>query len=85
LTQTIPIRRTVKGELFFDILNLANLLNDDWGRVYAVSFPYGLTVANASYDPAANQYVYRFTGGKTQTLQAALSRWQLQGGVRVKF
>ena len=83
--QEIPLRGRVKGELFLDILNVANLLNADWGRVYAASFPYGLAVANASYDPGANQYVYRFTGAKEQTLQASISRWQMQGGARIKF
>jgi len=83
--QEIPLGRHVKSELFLDILNLANLLNSDWGRVYAASFPYGLAVANASYDPTANQYVYRFTGAKEQTLQASPSRWQIQGGARIKF
>jgi len=42
-------------------------------------------MANASYDPVANQYVYRFTGAKEQTLQASISRWQMQGGARIKF
>lgn len=83
--QEIPLHGRLKSELFFDILNLANLLDDDWGRVYAANFPYGLAVVDAKYDPVANQYVYRFTGAKEQTLQASLSRWQLQGGVRVKF
>jgi hypothetical protein len=85
LVQEIPFWRTVKAELYCDILNLGNLLNDDWGRVEAVGFPYGLTVANASYDPFTNQYLYRFTGAKSQTLQPGPSRWQLQGGVRIKF
>jgi hypothetical protein len=83
--QEIPLGRHVKAELFLDIFNVANLLNSDWGRVYAASFPYGLAVANASYDPVANQYVYRFTGAKEQVLQASLSRWQIQGGARIKF
>jgi len=84
-TQEIPLRGRVKAELFLDIMNLANLLNPDWGRVYAVNFPYGLAAANARYDPVANQYVYRFTGAKEQTLQASLSLWQIQGGARIKF
>ena len=83
--QEIPLHGRIKGELFLDILNLANLLNGNWGRVYSASFPYGLAVGNASYDPVANQYVYRFTGAKEQTLQASLSRWQMQGGARIKF
>jgi hypothetical protein len=84
-SQEIPLRGRVRGELFLDILNFANLLNDHWGRIYAASFPYGLAMANASYDPVANQYVYRFTGAKEQTLQASISRWQMQGGARIKF
>jgi hypothetical protein len=83
--QGIPLRGRLKVELFFDILNLANLLNDDSGQVSAASFPYGLAVAYASYDPVANQYVYHYTGAKEQTLQASLSRWQMHGGARVKF
>jgi len=84
-TQAIPLRGRMAGELFLDILNVANLLNPDWGRVYAVGFPYVLAVANANYDPVAHQYVYRFTAAKSQTLQASLSRWQMQGGARIKF
>ncbi|MFT3783130.1 MAG: carboxypeptidase regulatory-like domain-containing protein [Nibricoccus sp.] len=84
-SQEIPLWRRAHAELFVDILNFANLLNDEWGRIYAVSFPYGLAVANASYDPQANQYVYRFTGVRGQTLQGSLSRWQMAAGVRLKF
>ena len=84
-TQEIPLRGRVKGELFLDMINVANLLNKDWGRVYAASFPYGLAVANASYDPTANQYIYRYTEAKAQTLQISPSCWQMQGGARVKF
>ncbi|MBK9990210.1 MAG: TonB-dependent receptor [Verrucomicrobia bacterium] len=84
-TQEIPLHGRVKGELFLDIINVANLINTDWGRVYAASFPYGLAVANGSYDPTTNQYVYRYTGAKAQTLQTAPSRWQMQGGARLKF
>ncbi len=84
-SQEISVRGRLKAELFLDIYNLANLLNDDWGHVYAAGFPYGLAVGNASYDPVADQYVYRFTGAKEQTLVASSSRWQLQGGARIKF
>ncbi len=85
LIQGLPLRGRLRAELFLDVLNLANLLNDNWGRQYAVSFPYALAVANASYDPAANQYVYSFSGVKAQSLVASRSRWQMQGGARLKF
>ena len=84
-SQDFPLRGRLKVQAFLDILNVANLLNEHWGRVYAVGFPYTRPVINASYDPVAGQYVYRFTGVKDETLQAARSRWQMQGGVRVKF
>ncbi len=85
LTQEIALWRGLRAELFTDILNLGNLLNPRWGRIEQVSFPYGLIVANASYDPAANQYVYRYTGARSPTLQPGPSRWQIQCGVRLSF
>ncbi len=85
ITQEIPLHRHIKAELFLDILNLANLLNNKWGRVEAVSFPYNLSVANASYDPTTNQYVYRFTTPGKPSLQPGPSRWQMSTGTRIKF
>jgi hypothetical protein len=84
-SQEVPLGGQVKAEVFCDIINLGNLLNPDWGTIYQVNFPYGLIVANASYDPAGNQYAYRYTGARTQALQASISRWQIQTGLRVKF
>lgn len=85
ITQAVPLGGRFRGEVFLDIDNLGNLLNDEWGRVYAASFPYVLSVANANYDPIANQYVYRFTGAKAEVLQPGVSRWQLRGGLKVRF
>ncbi len=86
LSQEIPIWRNVKGELFYDIINLGNLLNSHWGRISQVGFPYNYTVASATVDTVANQYVYNFTGTPSgQRMQADTSRWQMQGGVQIKF
>ena len=84
-TQQLPLWRETSAELFADIVNFANLLNPRWGRMEQVSFPHGLIVANASYDPAANQYVYRYTEARTQTLQPGSSRWHIQAGIRLKL
>jgi hypothetical protein len=84
-TQRISVWRDLNAEFFADIINVGNLLNSRWGRIEQVSFPYGMTIANASYDPIANQYVYRYTGARTTTLQPGPSRWQIQSGVRLRF
>ena len=84
-SQQISLWRETSAEFFADIVNFANLLNPRWGRLEQVSFPHGLIIANASYDPTANQYVYRYTEARTQTLQPGPSRWQIQAGVRLKF
>jgi hypothetical protein len=85
LTQEISLWRGIQAELFTTATNLGNLLNPRWGRIEQVGFPFGLIVANASYDPVTNQYVYRYTAPRTPTLQPGPSRWQIQGGVRLKF
>jgi hypothetical protein len=84
-TQEISLWRSLRAEFFADIINLGNLLNPSWGRIEQVSFPFGLIIANASYDPAANQYVYRYTGARSPTLQPGPSRWQIQSGIRLRF
>jgi hypothetical protein len=48
-----------KGELRFDIYNVLNLLNSDWGDIYDVDFPYARTLTNvAGVDRATGSYVY---------------------------
>ncbi len=85
ISQQIPITRRFRAELFCDVINLGNLLNSEWGRVRQVNFPYGLIVANASYDAVRSQYIYRYTGAREQSLQTSVSRWQMQSGIRVRF
>jgi hypothetical protein len=89
-TQTIPIYKRVKGELYLNVLNLGNLLNRKWGLQQEVVFSYGRSIAGTTYDPATKQYVYTFT---PQTLDPVpvvnndqpVSRWQIQSGVRIRF
>jgi hypothetical protein len=84
--QQIPLWGTLRAELFCNIINLANLLNPDWGRFYQYNFPFGLAVASGKYNPDTNQYHYAFTGPpRSQSLQTSASRWQIQTGVKIKF
>ncbi len=86
IQQEIPIWGNVKGELFYDILNFGNLLNSHWGRYSAVNFPYNYFVASGVANTTTNQYTYTYTSTpRGQTMGTDLSRWQMQGGVQVKF
>jgi hypothetical protein len=84
--QQIPVWGSLRAEFFCNIINLANLLNPDWGRFYQYNFPFGLAIANGKYNPVTNQYHYAFTGTpKSQSLQTSASRWQIQTGVKLRF
>mgnify|MGYP003407943602 CR=1 FL=1 len=45
ISQEIPLFRETRGEVFLDILNISNLINDEWGHIDQAPFPYQLQVA----------------------------------------
>ena len=92
LTARVPLTKTgsQRLEVSFDIINLGNLLNRDWGLQYFVP-----NINNSGYalldfvriDAAKNQPVYQFrnpTGTPWQT-DPINSRWQGQLGLRYAF
>ncbi|MDF9826775.1 hypothetical protein M2447_000857 [Ereboglobus sp. PH5-10] len=92
VTQQIPFWRTLRAEVYCTITNLANLLNEKWGRVYQYNSPYNLGIAYGYYDPEAEVYRYSMTDSsgnlvhpRAQPLQGSNSRWRIQTGVRVRF
>ena len=95
IDQEIKIWKKVKTDLFFNVLNIANLFNDRWGILQEVDFAYRRGVVGASFDPAANsgagQWVYVFNAAttldavKTVANDQPVSRWQIQTGLRVRF
>lgn len=94
ITQEIPIWGNVKSDLYLNIINIGNLINDKWGLTSEVPFSYRRAVAGATYNPAGNNgqgtWGYTFT---SQTLNGVpvvandypVSRWQMQVGMRVRF
>lgn len=86
LSQEIPFWKTLRSEIFCDLLNFTNLLNRRWGQIYQYASPYNLPVAYGYYDAASGQYFYSYQAEpKQQALQAATSRWRIQAGVKIKF
>ncbi len=77
-----------KAVVTFDILNVANLLNKDWGRFEQVSFPFAVPVVQVTgVDPATNRYIYSGSvGSKNLSLSpVAQSVWRMQLGIRYQF
>lgn len=76
--------------LSFDVENIANLIDNDWGRVEQVSFPGVSPVVDVAID-SQGRYVYRpirgLTGprGSSKTLSALPSVWRLQLGIKLEF
>lgn len=95
LSQEIPFFRKTKIELFGDIENVLNLINDEWGSLRQVAFPYNGTVANvvclqtpggavATVNQPCAQYQYSSVRSPALTFDN-VSLWQLRVGARFKF
>jgi hypothetical protein len=75
-----------KLEITFDILNLLNLLNKDWGIVKGVTFQRAFLLVFHSLDPLTGQPRFRWTNPPRPELPLDLaSRWQAQIGIRYTF
>lgn len=91
VTQVVPLYRNLQAEIFANLLNLGNLLNSHWGLLQELPFSYKRAVAGATYDAAANQYIYTFTPSTLNLVPTTAdgtsgnSRWQLQAGMRIRF
>lgn len=68
-------------ELTFDIINLGNLLNKDWGHTYGDGF--GIYSSPVNYMGGGH---YQFTGGRAaRTYSELYSRWRGQIGLKYTF
>jgi hypothetical protein len=78
--------RGSKISIVFDILNVANLLNHDWGTSYSSTTACQILKVDAvKDDQAGNKYgVFSFAGQGKQINNIA-SRWHMQLGMRVTF
>ena len=89
---TLPGVGETAIDLFFDIENLGNMLNNDWGRVEQVFFPHNsIAVPEVSIN-ANGQYVYGPWNGSdfSEAINPASffelpSLWKAQMGIRIRF
>ncbi len=74
-------------QLSLDILNFANFLNSDWGKVEFTSFDYQAVrlQGRITYQGKANTPVYSFTkpnNNSAYSISDLASRWSMQFGIR---
>jgi len=94
IAQVIPIIKSHKVEITFDILNVGNLLNRDWGRTYFISnnasTPLTYSSRNATTGVSTFQYDRRreingFGDEKPYYINNFTARWRGQLGLRYSF
>lgn len=87
ITQVIPIWERVTTEIFADLRNIGNLIDDDWGVTKEVGFPFNLRTVSGSRDTANTKY--NFNGFTPDSISPQVgqvrSRWSIQLGARVRF
>ncbi|MCG8371120.1 MAG: TonB-dependent receptor, partial [Proteobacteria bacterium] len=71
--------------LWFNIENVGNLLNDDWGVLKERSFPRRAAVVNAELSSDGSQYIFNeyFSQGLTRVTRASL--WRIRMGFTYRF
>ncbi len=87
ISQDIPIITGHRFTINYDLLNLLNLLNSDWGWDSSVFSTY-IMARKAGTDNATGRNVYTFSAPKNNTPFTAdniFSRWRMQLGVRYTF
>lgn len=95
IMQEIRINDDHVFELTFDIENVGNLLNDDWGRVESYLQPFNAPVVNAGFAPIMeggevvgydrSQYIYSNFTQPTPNVAKIPSVWKMQLGIRYRF
>ncbi len=78
--------RGSKVELVLDVINVANMLNHNWGTYYANVYSENiLQVVGTSKDAKGNQVAQYTYVGNAPTISDFYSRWHAQIGLRVTF
>lgn len=98
IMQEIRINDDHSFELTFDIENIGNLFNDDWGRVEGYVQPFNAPVIDASFANAVDadgnaidgqydysKYVYSNFTKPNPLLKKENSVWKVQLGIRYRF
>jgi hypothetical protein len=74
-----------RAQFYFNVENLGNLLNDNWGVLKERSFPRRGAVVNAELSGDGSQYIYNdfFSQGVSRSTRASL--WRIRMGFNYRF
>jgi len=87
LSQEIPLGiADTRAVVTLAIENLANLINNDWGQLRQVGFPYVSPVMDVAVDADSGKYIYKGTPNDPfYRVEALPSVWRMQLGIRIEF
>jgi len=84
--KSVPFLGESSFKFILDIENLGNLLNDDWGRVEQIGFPFTKQVVTLDQDFGPNgELIYNSFRDESQTVFNLASLWKIQLGVSFSF
>ena len=83
MSQELPAWGPVRATLFFNVKNLGNLLDSDWGQVYTASFD-GESIANIE-NIDNGVYELDFFGAPRFFTSRSQSQWRAQLGFRLDW
>lgn len=94
VSQDFRIYKTHKIQISLDILNVGNLLNDEWGRTHFIGNNVATPVTYLSKDATTSEAIFQYdkrrlnnTDGKSTAYYTNdfTSRWRMQLGARYSF
>ncbi|MDG1824681.1 MAG: carboxypeptidase regulatory-like domain-containing protein [Henriciella sp.] len=87
LQQELPVGyEGHKVSVFWDIENLGNLLNDDWGRIERTRYEYERAVVSARIVNGQYEYFNLQSPGRIDNKEVlSQSVWQMQFGIKYEF
>ena len=84
--KSVPLLGESNFKIILDIENLGNLLNDDWGRVQQIGFPFTAEVVTLDSDFGPNgELIYNSFQNQSPTVFNLPSLWKIQLGASFSF
>ncbi len=87
IRQELPFFEWGSSEVYLNILNFGNIINDEWGRIDQVPFEYVAEAVNYRGLTDDGRYIYDLSRTEFTRREDGIgqSRWQVQLGVKIRF